>query len=428
MISEKNMRNGRHAFPQLREFHRLPDLKGETLFDNFTSVLSANHKHLWCNYKDKFVRKRMATIRSLLLKADRFVISSDLQKLVADISWEATDDKIFDVFNNAIPPFDNMWIETERNPRAFRIDGGGDGYLEQCGWHITRNTYHPTDGFHKTAVAEDVICITKYIKFTKTETDKLFENAGLDFKLKKLPHDGGGAYYISDLSVLIAPNTVPEYLVPKGWSRIVAPRLGNKGSPLACLGEQWQETIENGQPHIKRNLSARIGVSSSLAVDLSHSLVDKSALTGELGDPFVSSADSFLHDSSNPDDMFHVFSASWGQYEDDIRILAWALADFNYNWIVKDPAPKPKRRNRCEPLRLATIDHRTIEVDLPKPRGKEMGDQQYGDGTPRKWHKVRGHWRLYRKTGKRVWVESHERGSKKLGEVHKDYRLTAAYK
>ena len=44
---EKNMRNGRYAFPQLRNFHNLRDLKGETLFDNFISVLSANHKHLF---------------------------------------------------------------------------------------------------------------------------------------------------------------------------------------------------------------------------------------------------------------------------------------------------------------------------------------------------------------------------------------------
>ena len=48
--SEKNMRNGKYAFPQLRNFHRLRDLKGETLFDNFMSVLSANHKHL-CDHE-----------------------------------------------------------------------------------------------------------------------------------------------------------------------------------------------------------------------------------------------------------------------------------------------------------------------------------------------------------------------------------------
>ena len=37
---------------------------------------------------------------------------------------------------------------------------------------------------------------------------------------------------------------------------------------------------------------------------------------------------------------------------------------------------------------------------------------------------MRGHWRVYKKTGERVWIGEHSRGDAKYGTVLKDYTLT----
>ena len=456
--SEKNMRNGKYAFPQLRNFHRLRDLKGETLFDNFMSVLSANHKHLWANYKNRGVRERLRGISRNLMRADRFVITSDLQRMIADTSFEASNEKIFDIFNNAIPPFDNMWIETERNPHQFTIEGGGDGYYEQIAWHIQRGgayqksqhssndeeiaalekvhgksrdelTRKETRQYALDKVSDNIIVITKYIKFSKAHDnpDKLFQDASIDFKMDKLPHDGGGCYYISNLSILVSDRPIPRDYTSALYGHALqhrkdlAPMWDGTGvsgldaadvyAPILSFGKEWAERLTNKeQPHIVNNIARRVSVTDSYAMDLSHSLL--------YGAHFNTKTHAV--DNKRVTDLCF---ASFGHYEDDLRILAWALSDFNYNWIFKKPATKPTRRNRSKPFRQATIETRTLEIELPKPRGKEMDEHQFGDGTPRKWHKVRGHWRVYKKTGYRVWIEPHERGDKTLGEVHKDYKL-----
>lgn len=445
--SEKNMRNGKYAFPQLRNFHRLRDLKGETLFDNFMSVLSANHKHLWANYKNRGVRERLRGISRNLMGADRFVITSDLQRMIADKSFEASNEKIFDIFNNAIPPFDNMWIETEKNPHQFTIEGGGDGYYEQIAWHIQRGgayqksqhssneeeiaalekvhgksrdelTRKETREYALDKASDNIIVITKYIKFSKAHDnpDKLFEDADIDFKMDKLPHDGGGCYYISDMSILVSDSPIPNHSKSAIFDHAFS-EFGADSSPLLAFGKQWAGQL-NGQwgetkdlnPHIINNMARRVAVADSYAVDLAHSLL------------YGAHFNTKTHAVDNKR-VIDLCRASFGHYEDDLRILAWALSDFNYNWIFKKPATKPTRRNRSKPFRQATIETRTLEIELPKPRGKEMDEHQFGDGTPRKWHKVRGHWRVYKKTGYRVWIEPHERGDKTLGEVHKDYKL-----
>ena len=456
---EKNMRNGRYAFPQLRNFHNLRALKGETLFDNFISVLSANHKHLWCNYKDRTNRQRLKSISQKLMGADRFVITGDLQKKIADISFEANDEKIFDVFNNAIPPFDNMWIETEKNPLPFTIEGGGDGYYEQVAWHIQRggayslNQYGVTEeelaelqnresiewisrkeskAKYTGKASDNIIVITKFIKFSKAHDnpDKLFKDADLSFKMDKLPHDGGGCYYISDLSILVSDRPIPSSytsslftLALHGNEHVHASKFNINTSderaakdvadnfyPLLSFGDKWTNELLHGQPHIYKNIARRVSITESYGMDLSHWLIHGADVTST----------THALDHKRVTDFC---STSFGHYDDDLRILAWALSDFNYNWIFKKPATKPTRRNRSKPFRQATIETRTLEIELPKPRGKEMDEHQFGDGTPRKWHKVRGHWRKYKKTGYRVWIVNYERGDKKLGEVHKDYKL-----
>ena len=138
--AKKLLRSGKYAFPHLREFGKLPDLKGETLIDNFISVLTTNPKHLYANYKNKENQRTMKQMAVVLKRAHRFKVDDDLLERVLFESAPAKWEKIFDVINNAVPPFNNMWIETERNSRLFERWRNDATHFapEWVGWHIQR--------------------------------------------------------------------------------------------------------------------------------------------------------------------------------------------------------------------------------------------------------------------------------------------------
>jgi hypothetical protein len=50
----------------------------------------------------------------------------------------------------------------------------------------------------------------------------------------------------------------------------------------------------------------------------------------------------------------------------------------------------------------------------PRPRRK---------GTPKRAHERRGHWRVYKKSGRRVWINAQAVGHRSMGTVQHDYRV-----
>ena len=94
--AKKLLRSGKYAFPHLRDFGKLPDLKGETLIDNFISVLTTNPKHLYANYKNKENQRTMKQMAVVLKRAHRFTIDDDLLERVLFDSATAQWEKIFE--------------------------------------------------------------------------------------------------------------------------------------------------------------------------------------------------------------------------------------------------------------------------------------------------------------------------------------------
>ena len=107
----------------------------------------------------------------------------------------------------------------------------------------------------------------------------------------------------------------------------------------------------------------------------------------------------------------------------DARFLILVLAALNYDWLVKDQATPGKGRKVRYGKILPRSSHITLRVDLPKARGVTLTTRTAVDGAMRREHEVRGHWRVYKKTGKRSWVKSHKRGNRLLGSITKDYDL-----
>ena len=95
--AKKLLRSGKYAFPHLRDFGKLPDLKGETLIDNFISVLTTNPKHLYANYKGKENQRTMKQMAVVLKRAHRFKVDDHLLERVLFESAPAKWEKIFDL-------------------------------------------------------------------------------------------------------------------------------------------------------------------------------------------------------------------------------------------------------------------------------------------------------------------------------------------
>ena len=114
----------------------------------------------------------------------------------------------------------------------------------------------------------------------------------------------------------------------------------------------------------------------------------------------------------------------------DIRFIVSVLSILNYDLIVKQ-VQKPAK-HKVKHIRFGrsvpTNEYSLLNIELPKPKGKTVYEKIFsGHGTPKKWHKRRGHWRRYRdaqgNVTKRIWVAECEAGSKAYGEKINDYNL-----
>ena len=168
-----------------------------------------------------------------------------------------------------------------------------------------------------------------------------------------------------------------------------------------CFGETWAKEIKEFAPtHIRQNLSKRV-ISQ---IGMAYNLDDYGFLLGDA------------------DVLAPTVAASTDMYEDDIRMLAWLFSELNFAWREIKPIRNPTRKNRAHNLINPTIDLKTIEIELPKPKGIVLRPKTPSEDGCRKLHWVIGHMRQY-KDGRTVWIKPYQRGDAKYGEVIKDYSL-----
>ena len=113
-----------------------------------------------------------------------------------------------------------MWIETEKNPFSFTVEGGGDGYLEQVGWHIQRAGGYFKDYNVIAKTNENIIVITKYIKFSKMlNPSSLSKNMEIEEKWRRCPMTVAGVIIYLTCQ-FVGSNTIPNELISSGWLQI----------------------------------------------------------------------------------------------------------------------------------------------------------------------------------------------------------------
>ena len=80
------------------------------------------------------------------------------------------------------------------------------------------------------------------------------------------------------------------------------------------------------------------------------------------------------------DSVWKNMTASTQMYADDIRMLAWLISELNFTWHESKLVGKPTRKNRILIPSKPTIDLKTIEIALPKPRGITLRPETPSEG------------------------------------------------
>lgn len=108
--------------------------------------------------------------------------------------------------------------------------------------------------------------------------------------------------------------------------------------------------------------------------------------------------------------------------------LIW-LNQFELQSILRNKkagvAPSPgngyQRRKLRKKHEHPQFEHTIIQLEVDAPDSSQTGRSMF---QPRKrLHQVRGFWRHYKKTGKKVWVKPHWRGDEHLGVIKRDFEL-----
>ena len=113
----------------------------------------------------------------------------------------------------------------------------------------------------------------------------------------------------------------------------------------------------------------------------------------------------------------------------DARFLLCTLALLNYPHIVKLTATSPSRTRR---IRFGAVvprkEVKVVEIELPKSRAKTTYKRLFtGQGTPKRLHQRRGHWRVYVNADgterKPVWIAPMWVGNEDVGIIEHKYEL-----
>jgi len=130
----------------------------------------------------------------------------------------------------------------------------------------------------------------------------------------------------------------------------------------------------------------------------------------------------------NPEMIRKMLSLSCHAMEGDLRFLIAVFSLLNYPRFVREVSPAP---NKVSSVRWGRVvpksEVKVIEIELPK-RGVIVYDQLFtGNGTPKRQHVRRGHWRVYKdmfgRVKERKWINPMVCGDPELGVIDHEYIL-----
>ena len=366
--------------------------------------------------------------QSMLVNAQKFKVSNKL----IDHAGEASMSKphvLLEMIKTAIPPFKNMFIEWDEHYRV----------------HLLKNLYHKY--------------LPQYVGKIEEPKDYLDR---IGYHIYEYEHPSGDSWYMYDMWCMIdgkwfcsplssVVRNEEEWNMNIAFSNYVMKEQASRELPTDTRNLMMDSEVfikEVAHQSIKI-----IGHPYSLAHFAHFNDNDKSFKAKSLDgnrDEYKLMLDIYSRFTTVQSRAMHwlipkeKFKQGWDNDEmaelskthlqliqgGDVRFIISVLSILNYDLIVKEtqkPADhkvKHVRFGRSVP----TNEYSLLNIELPKPRGKTVYEKIFtGQGTPKKWHMRRGHWRRYRdKDGnvtKRIWIDQCEAGSKEHGQKVKDYNL-----
>lgn len=136
----------------------------------------------------------------------------------------------------------------------------------------------------------------------------------------------------------------------------------------------------------------------------------------------------FSTNAGKPDQTIDPLEGFVGVEQLAFRVFIAAVSLLNFDWVTIEQEGITDRGTKSVNTRFNTpvTQYKTITINLPKDKAiaefhkQKLRTRKFGTAE----HTVRGHWRVYKKSGERVWIGEHKRGDEKYGTVHKDYVLT----
>ena len=333
-------------------------------------------------------------------KAQKFMVSNDLIPDIMEASLKEPK-RLLDMLFRAVPCFDNMWIEWNELARTharkksmdewfkrkgykekFKVSKGGAAY-NKVGYHIMRVNDHFLFTKHATAWMGDHVSIYPIGFYLSNEGT--FDQPVAESTTPQLD-------YLTDLTSMRSSQVVSctEMLAP--W---YVEQHGTNKEQARYLEEIFNRTAmaqTNGMAMVVHKDRWQMGWDIR--------------------------------------DMAQIESTCLRKMTGDLRFLIPLLSILNYDLVVfENKVPKKKIDHIKFGKKVPKNEYKLIDVQLPKPRGKNVYEQMFtGQGSPKRQHEVRGHWRAVERDRfgnvvKRTWIPPHTRGNADLGVIIHDYNL-----
>jgi hypothetical protein len=359
--------------------------------------------------KSQSIKKHIAgtarTTRADLLGAQKFVVCDSLLQHAVTASC-APPQTLLNMFEIGVPPFDNMWIEWDdkkRIPMLFDImdklgwergyDPAPDSWQDTIGLHITRST-------------------SKNVHNYNVEQFCFIENP--DGKGGKISMPSFSVQFCPDAPILYEPKRLLHTMGQTGeeslmranqhihGERLISPTYvhnhgGKRRKPMTDVFERTLLTLGNfGGAHLLEQVSATRSSSASVKDE----------------------AEKLLQKERN---------SSIDMWVGDLRFLIAVLALINYPHTVIERKLEKSIRRMAFGRPVPRNELRTLEIDLPKPRGTTRYERMFkGGGGKKRRHVRRGHWHTYIYKGgvrKTKWLGERWCGNAELGTITHDYEL-----
>ena len=359
------------------------------------------------NIKGKVAEYERRNIQRSIMNATKFFVDDELLEHAVAASFVAPKDLLI-AMETAIPPVDNMWIEWNEHQRlkiaekwhhklGLDLDGKNyeEGSANYMGYHITKNGKNHDTAYKvmvrvpssNAAYDEDSYLYSSYYLFNNKDTDKKVFNK-ISFQ-----HFG---FAIKNNDPICFPLKNPDLI--KYNSMFFGP----------LYEEFYKKTPEKYFDELHKKVV--IAPHEGLAI---------------LMDPVYE----WGSKQEAKEWYLELMEANVISSAGDARFIASVIALLNYPNLVKKRNAKAVKHQKMWGSRLPTNEVKTIEIDLPKPRGVSVYSKMYkGIGSPKRYHLRRGHFNHYRlKDGSiiRKWIGPKYVGNESLGTIEHEYKLTS---